>query len=208
MTDGLAGFLVVVLLAYLVPGPDFAVILRAASRGSGAGRAAALGAQVGLCVHMLAAVAGISAVLARSAEAFTVVKLLGAGYLCYLGVRALWASRRGRVDKRRDVEPLTETGLAAHFTRGLLSNVLNPKAALFFLSLLPQFVDHAAPVVPQVLLLGTIDVVFGIGYWLIFVQFAGKLGAVVTRRGVRRVVDRVTGGIFVALGVTLATAEV
>ncbi|WP_028938410.1 LysE family translocator [Pseudonocardia spinosispora] len=205
MTGALAGFLTVVLLAYLVPGPDFAVVLRASGRGMWAGRVAALGAQTGLCVHMLAAILGISAVLAHSAEAFTVVKLLGAAYLCYLGVRALLASRGGA---STTVAPAADTSLAGHFVRGLLSNVLNPKAALFFLSLVPQFVDHNAPVTPQILLLGTLDVVVGVAYWLIFVQFAGTLTALITRDRVRRMLDRVTGGVFVALGVGLAGAEV
>lgn len=202
----LLGFVAVLTLAYLVPGPDFAVILRSATRSATAGRAAALGAQTGLCVHMLAAVVGISAVLARSAEAFTVLKLAGAAYLCYLGIRALWSTRRGAPSEKQ-VEPGAGPGFRANFTRGVLSNVLNPKAALFFLSLLPQFVDHTAPVTPQVLLLGTIDIAFGVVYWLVFVRCARVLGNAIGRRGVRRMLDRITGSVFLGLGVTLATAE-
>jgi threonine/homoserine/homoserine lactone efflux protein len=106
----LTGFLVVVLLAYLVPGPDFAVALRAATRGAAVGRVAALGAQTGLCVHMFAAVVGISALL-----------------------RTLWATRRGQPDvqHKSDRDEMAGSGFRANFTRGVLSNVLNPKAALF-----------------------------------------------------------------------------
>ncbi|MGY1456784.1 LysE family translocator [Streptomyces sp. SS8] len=103
---GLAGFLGVVLLAYLIPGPDFLVITRAAVRRPGLGRAAAMGAQAGLCAHMLAAVLGLSVVAARSSVAFAAIKLAGAAYLVFLGVRALVAVRRGAAERNRRAEPV------------------------------------------------------------------------------------------------------
>lgn len=205
----LVGFLGVVLLAYLVPGPDFLVVVRSAARRSALGRAAALGAQSGLCVHMAAAALGLSVLAARSAYAFTLIRLAGAAYLVFLGVRALLAARRadrpvaapdrGRVPRR---ERSTRRG---SFAEGFLTNVLNPKAALFFLSVLPQFVDHGAGgVTGQIFLLGAVDVVVGVGYWLALVVVAARLGALLERPRVRRAWERVTGWLFVALGLGVA----
>jgi threonine/homoserine/homoserine lactone efflux protein len=90
----------VILLAYLVPGPDFLVIVRAAARRPALGRAAAYGAQTGLCVHMCAAALGLSVIAARSAQAFTVIRLAGAAYLVCLGVKALLEARKGTGRRR------------------------------------------------------------------------------------------------------------
>ncbi|MEY7977531.1 LysE family translocator, partial [Streptomyces pilosus] len=96
MSADLIGFLGVVLVAYLVPGPDFLVVVRSAAEHPSKGRAAALGAQAGLCVHMLAAAAGLSVVATRSPVVYDAIRLSGAAYLVYLGVRAVLAARARR----------------------------------------------------------------------------------------------------------------
>ncbi|MEU6991103.1 LysE family translocator [Streptomyces sp. NPDC046465] len=217
MTVDLAGFLGVVVLAYLVPGPDFLVIVRAAARRVSLGRAAALGAQTGLCVHMCAAALGLSAIAARSALAFTAIKLAGAAYLIYLGVRALLAARkdsghRGRATAECEEAAGGAAGVRGHgrwgsFVEGFLSNVLNPKAALFFLSVLPQFVDHGGSSTRQIFLLGTLDVLVGVVYWLALVRFAARLRTVLGRPVWRRRWEQVSGSLFIALGITVATVE-
>ncbi|MFI2781146.1 LysE family translocator [Streptomyces sp. ALB3] len=237
MAVNLLGFLGVVLLAYAVPGPDFLVIVRAAVRRRSLGRAAAFGAQAGLCVHVAAAVAGLSVLVSRSALAFTVLKIAGAAYLIHLGVRTLLAARRrdrahrrgeGDGDGRPDVhrraaggggagaacvgaEDRTGTGRQGWwqaFTEGLLTNVLNPKASLFFLSVLPQFVEHdGAGVRDQILLLGLLDVVVGVVLWLGLVAVAARLQSQMARQSFRRRWDRATGWLFVALGVGVAAAD-
>lgn len=233
MPDGLAAFLGVVLLAYLVPGPDFLVIVRAAAQRASLGRAAALGAQTGLCVHMAAAGLGLSVVAARSALLFTAIKLAGAAYLVYLGVRALLASRQSRRtqhptafplraehsgagsgstkgDGNRDGEQSSPGQWRRHFTAGLLSNVLNPKAALFFLSVLPQFVTPGsgpAETTRQIFLLGAVDIVAGLFYWAFLVSVAAQLRTLLSRSTFRRWWDRVTGSLFIALGIGVTTAN-
>ncbi|MFE7854534.1 LysE family translocator [Streptomyces sp. NPDC057403] len=194
MSVDLIGFLGVVLAAYVVPGPDFLVVLRSAAEHPLKGRAAALGAQAGLCVHMLAAALGLSLIAARSPVVFDVVRLLGAAYLVYLGIRAVSAARRAIRERRAgqaetcgagaertgtvdpsagDTEgaatPLrSPEGEAGHrlrqsgFTQGLLTNVLNPKAALFFLSVLPQFVHGGGSTTRQIFFLGSLDVLIGV----------------------------------------------
>ncbi|MFD7298346.1 LysE family translocator [Streptomyces sp. NPDC059897] len=123
------------MLAYLIPGPDFLVIVRAGAWDTALGRAAAWGAQSGLCVHMCAAALGLSVIAARSAYAFTVIKLAGAAYLVFLGIRALLAARSGAAPARPHRAPTADRKrpgtFRSSFTEGFLTNVLNPKAALF-----------------------------------------------------------------------------
>ncbi|WP_328936720.1 LysE family translocator [Streptomyces tauricus] len=224
MSVDLTGFLGVVVLAYLIPGPDFLVIVRAAARRPALGRAAALGAQAGLCVHMCAAVLGLSAIATRSALAFTVIKLAGAAYLIYLGVRALLAARRrNRAGSAGSAEPAVGASAAASgqhvsaasgrhvsrrgsFLEGFLTNVLNPKAALFFLSVLPQFVDHDGSLPRQIFLLGLLDVAVGVVYWLVLVCVAARLRTVFGP-ACRRRWELVSGWLFIGIGVGVAATE-
>ncbi|MEV0123659.1 LysE family translocator [Streptomyces sp. NPDC050703] len=214
MSIDLAGFLGVVVLAYLVPGPDFLVIVRAAARRASLGRAAALGAQAGLCVHMCAAAMGLSAIATRSALAFTVIKFAGAAYLILLGVRALLDARRRPAGPDHTGNP-HPAGPAAgpalrrrdSFAEGFLTNVLNPKAALFFLSVLPQFVDRGGSLPEQIFLLGAVDVVIGVAYWLALVRVAARLRAAFDRPARRRRWERISGCLFIAVGVGVAAVE-
>ncbi|MGA5795652.1 LysE family translocator [Streptomyces cellulosae] len=143
MSVDLLGFPGVVLVAYVVQGPDLLVVVRSAAEHPAKGRAAALGAQSGLCAHMVAAAVGLSVLAARSPVVYDTIKLLGAAYLVHLGVRAVLAARRAARQQRgeRDVRVGASRGRwRSGFAQGFLTNVLNPKAALFFLSVLPQFV--------------------------------------------------------------------
>lgn len=216
MSVDLAGFVGVVLLAYLVPGPDFLVIVRAAVRRAAFGRAAALGAQAGLCVHMGAAVLGLSVIAAGSALAFTAVKLAGAAYLAYLGVRVLLAGRRSRgrdvpatggaePGARRDAPADAGRGRRGSFVQGFTTNVLNPKAALFFLSVLPQFIRHGGSPTEEILVLGALDIGVGVVYWMLVVRVAARLRSLWDRPAWRRRWDRVTGWLFIAVGAGVAT---
>lgn len=210
MSASFAGFLIAVALAYMVPGPDFAIILRYATRSTLAGRAAATGVIAGLCVHMSAAVLGLSALLASSATAFTVVKMVGAAYLLVLGAQALWSSRAPRgheTSPEQAVATAPEVRLRRAFLQGFLTNVLNPKAALFFLSLLPQFLDRSSPALSQTLLLGVVTVAFGVTWWMAFVSLAGRIRTILGRPRVRCALDRVTGVFFVALGIRLVATR-
>lgn len=196
-------FVGIVCLAYLVPGPDFAVVLREATRSRRAGLLAAAGAQAGLCVHLLVAVLGLSLLLARSPEALTAVRFVGAGYLVYLGLRILWSTRSGA-----PASPPATPGSRAAFAHGFLTNLLNPKAVLFFAAILPQFVVADAPVTPQIAALGAVDIVVGVLLWPLLVASGVRLGALLARPAVRRGWDRLTGGVFVGLGGVLAGTEV
>jgi threonine/homoserine/homoserine lactone efflux protein len=200
-------FVGVVLLAYVIPGPDFAVILRLSTRSSRTGLSAALGAQAGLCVHMTLAALGLSLLLARSPEVLTAVRLVGAGYLTFLGLRIIWSTRplRSAGGGAPTHEPRVRSSAA--FAQGFLTNLLNPKAILFFASVLPQFLSSSRPATVQVFVLGTVDIAIGIVLWSTLVTLGSKLGAFLRQPRHRRRWDRATGGVLATLGVVVASAK-
>ncbi|MET7455889.1 LysE family translocator [Streptomyces sp. NPDC005574] len=223
MSVDLVGFLGVVLVAYLVPGPDWLVVVRSATEHPAKGRAAALGAQAGLCVHMLAAAVGLSLIAARSPAVYDAIKLVGAAYLVHLGIRAVLAARRAARERAAGREaadgpadgPTPENAAkdsSAHgrwrsgFTQGVLTNVLNPKAALFFLSILPQFVHGGGSMTRQIFFLGTLDVLIGVAYWFALVTVAARLRAVLARPKIRHRWELTTGWLFIAIGIGVAVA--
>jgi threonine/homoserine/homoserine lactone efflux protein len=169
--------------------------------GRRAGIVSALGISTGGLFHVLAAVIGLSAILATSAEAFTVVKLLGAAYLVWLGIRTL-SSRDERIGGRA-LEPT----LGRTYRRGVVVNVLNPKTALFFLAFLPQFVDPDGSTRGQLAVLGIVFVVIALTSDLVWALVAGTAGGMLRRsRTFLRVQRYVSGTIFVGLGALAATA--
>lgn len=197
----LALFIAAGLALNLTPGPD---MLYVAARGAGEGRSAgivsALGIGVGTLVHIALVAAGLAAVLAAVPVAYLAIRLGGAGYLIYLGARALMS------------KPMVEAGalapasLGAIFRQGVITNVLNPKVALFFLAFLPQFVDASRgnPVL-QVVALGLL---FDTTGTLVNLAVAiGSSRAAARLRAPSVWLQRATGGIFVALGVKLALAS-
>ncbi|SCD53652.1 Threonine/homoserine/homoserine lactone efflux protein [Streptomyces sp. BpilaLS-43] len=214
MSVDLVGFLGVVLVAYLVPGPDFLLVVRSAAEHPSNGRAAALGTQSGLCVHMLAAALGLSFVAARSPAVYDAVAYCGAAYLVYLGVRAVLTARRRTAERADGATAHEEAGSGGNrergprtgFAQGFLTNVLNPKAALFFLGVLPQFVDGGGSMTRGIFFLGTLDVLIGVAYWLAVVGVAARLRALLARPAVRRRWELTTGWLFIAIGVAVATA--
>ncbi|MBA3635099.1 MAG: LysE family transporter [Actinomycetota bacterium] len=188
----------------VAPGPDNILVL---TRGVTLGRRAALvsaaGASTGLVCHSLLAAAGLSALLARSAAAFSVVKYAGAAYLLYLGIRTLL--NRDRFVLSDEASPI---GLKSVFVQAVASNVLNPKIAVFFLAYLPQFADPSTGIAPQLLGLGP---TFALLTWMLFsviAFFSGGLGRWLRRRSkFASGVGWLTGGVLVGLGLRLAFSE-
>ena len=196
-------FVVAALALLLVPGPAVLyVVARSVDQGRPAGLASVLGVGVGSLVHIAFAAVGLSALLASSAAAFSVVKWLGAGYLIWLGLQRLLARDEEQGPVTLEPEPLSRI-----FLQGVVVNMLNPKTALFFLAFLPQFVDPAAAVAPQMLVLGLLLVGLGVlsdGTYALLAAGAGR--RVRSAVGSRRMLERISGGVFVALGVVAAVA--
>jgi threonine/homoserine/homoserine lactone efflux protein len=204
-------FLVVVAVLTVTPGPDMALVLRNGVRG-GARLAwwTGLGCCTGIAAHAGAAVLGLSAVLAASATAFTVVRLAGAGYLFYLGAAALWKTRRGwRPPAEVTEQPATTavTTRAQAYRQGVLSNLLNPKIALLFLTLLPQFVAPGEPRVATSAALAAVFLGLAVLWWRLFSLLVLGFGRVLSRERVRTVFERTTGVVLVALGLRVALEQ-
>jgi threonine/homoserine/homoserine lactone efflux protein len=204
-THDLLLFIVSGWLLNVTPGPDMLYIIgRSTAQGLRAGIVAALGVGAGIFVHIAATALGLSAILAASAEAFTLIKLIGAAYLVYVGISLLRSSSTpfDSVAATR----LAPARLRSVFMQGFLTNVLNPKVALFFLAFLPQFVESDAANKPSAFLfLGLLFNVNGT-LWNVFVAWsAARLSAGFRQRAdALKWFNRCVGGIFVVLGIRLA----
>jgi threonine/homoserine/homoserine lactone efflux protein len=199
-------FLTAGILLNLTPGPDTAFILgRSIAGGRRVGIASALGITLGSIFHTCAAALGLSAVLVTSALAFGLVKVAGACYLIFLGVRMLFQSSV-LSDKGADARRVSAR---AAFVQGMLTNVLNPKVALFFLAFLPQFIDSAAATkIPAFLVLGFTFVTTGTIWCLILAWSAGTISRRLRANQTAAAwLNRTLGGLFVALGLRLATSR-
>lgn len=208
MTLGtVAAFIAIAAIAYATPGPDWFVVMRHAATSRRAGLVAALGVQCGLLVHMTAAAVGVAALILASAQAFTVLKLVGAAYLVLLGARALRDSFRRLPEQSTDQVTSADTGESSParvWRQSFTANVVNPKAALFFVAVLPQFVSGASAVAPQVVVLGLLDIALGAVWWLVFVVGVRAVQGVVGGTRSRVVIDRVAGSALIGLGGLLA----
>jgi threonine/homoserine/homoserine lactone efflux protein len=199
-------FMLAALALNLTPGPDMLYVLtRSTTQGAAGGVAAATGGLAGSLIHTVFAVLGLSAILLSSATAFTAVKLLGAAYLVYLGLRALLGSRGSIRDRLRAGAPMPLRRIM--WEAGVI-HTLNPKVAIFFLAFLPQFVpgDAARPAGQ----LATLGAVFVVQAWAVNSLIALAAGrvtrTVMTRAWVASALDKLTGTIFLAFGVRLAAA--
>jgi len=199
-------FLATGLVLNLTPGPDtFYILGRSMAQGRSAGIASVLGISTGSLVHTFAAALGLSALLAASASTFLAVKLAGAAYLVYLGFRMLLS--------RSSVVPIPEgfssSGFRAVYRQGLLTNILNPKVALFFLAFMPQFIAaDSSSKFAAFITLGFCFTVTGTLWCLCLAWFASLLGG--RLRGsttFSKVLNRTAGALFVSLGVRLATSK-
>ncbi len=193
----------------VTPGPDMALVLRnGISGGSRAAWRTGLGCCAGIAVHATFAVVGLSALLVASATAFTVVKLAGAAYLVYLGVGTLLSSRKPtQTADEQGAEPATTAAGLSPFRQGLVTNLLNPKIAVLFLTLIPQFVSPGERAFQTTTTLAVVFLATAVVWWGVFSLAVGGLGRVLSRESVRRVLDRVTGTVLVALGLRVALTD-
>jgi RhtB (resistance to homoserine/threonine) family protein len=199
-------FLAAGILLNLTPGPDTAYILgRSIAQGREAGVASALGISLGSIFHTCAAALGLSAILATSALAFGAIKLLGGAYLIFLGTKML-------LDRRKQLSLPSNfrrrTTIAA-FRQGILTNILNPKVALFFLAFLPQFIDPASSAkILAFVTLGLAFVTTGTIWCLILAWFASAFSQRLrANETISQWLNRTAGAVFVFLGIRLATTK-
>ncbi|MER7518297.1 LysE family translocator [Streptomyces sp. NPDC126499] len=195
------------LVLIMIPGPDQALITRSAlAGGRRAGLLTMVGGVLGLVVHVGAAVLGISAVLLASATAFTVLKVVGAVYLVWMGIATLRGARRTLREKPEEAgEADDQGGPGGRYVRyGFLSNALNPKVALFFVTFLPQFLPPDGHVFPRAMLLSLVFAVLYLLWFGLYVITVDRLGRVLRRPRVRARVEQVTGLLLIGFAVRLA----
>ena len=189
----------------VTPGPDLIYVLtKGVANGKKAGIISAAGVVLGILVHTVFAAIGLSAILQTSATAFMVVKLVGATYLVYLGVKSLLSSGdfNIKVGEKSSYRKL--------FSQGLLSNTLNPKVALFFIAFLPQFVnpDSTASVAAQLIVLGMLFATCTLIFLSILGYFSGSIGIYLNKRKkLANIIQYLSGAVLVLLGVRLAFAK-
>ena len=190
----------------ITPGPDMLYVITCGiSQGRKAGLLSATGISLGVIVHTFAAAFGLAILLKTSVVAFMVVKYVGAAYLIYLGVRALVAKDHFGLDQQS-----SNTQSADNlFWKGVLTNVLNPKVALFFLAFLPQFVNpNGGNIILQMIVLGLIFIAFGAAFLCPVGYFAGHIGSWLRRKPwIARRFKWVTSSVFIGLGVHLFFLE-
>ena len=200
-------FVATAIVLVITPGQDtFFILGRSLSGGRAAGIAAALGITAGSVIHTFAAALGLSALLATSQYAFMAVKFAGAAYLIYVGARALLSRASGLPGGHAAGQ---DAGRGTAFRQGILSNLLNPKVALFFLALMPQFITAgSANKVGAFLALGLSFVALGLAWCVLLAIAAARLrGAFLRRPSMANVLNKVAGVMFIALGLRLATAR-
>lgn len=202
-------FIGAVIVLVIVPGPDMAYMLtRTIVQGKRAGVLAAVGINAGGYFHVLAATLGLTAILASSSIAFTIVKWIGAGYLVWIGVQAICANAGQLFVGTDQAAPLKGKII---FWQGFLSDALNPKVAMFFLAFLPQFVDAQHPslnVTQQLLILGVTCNVVAICINLVLVYFA-SIATAGLRKSERVVawLNKAAGALFIGIGIRLANEK-
>jgi RhtB (resistance to homoserine/threonine) family protein len=202
----LLAFTVAAALLTITPGADTAMVLRTSTAdGPRAGVATALGICLGLLVWGVGAAFGLTALLAASALAFTALKWLGAAYLVYLGLRLLLRPRSSMAPGAAATAGRAD-GLSA-FRRGLLTNLLNPKVGVFYISFLPQFIPYGVNVAAFSLLLAAVHVALSLVWLCLLVALTVPLARVLSRPAVVRGLDRLTGCVFVGFGLRLALSE-
>ena len=200
MTASLLAFIPVALLLTLIPGADTALVTRnALALGPRGARWTIVGIMTGCLLHATASALGLSAILATSARAYEMVKLAGAGYLVWIGVQSIRHARNAE-----GAAPNVAPRGGHPFMQGFLTNILNPKVALFYLTFLPQFIPAGAPVLRTSLLLAMIHNALGFAWLSLYARFVDRLRGALTRPVVKGWLERVTGGALVALGARLA----
>jgi threonine/homoserine/homoserine lactone efflux protein len=200
VTASLAAYLAAATLLTVTPGLDTALVLRMAAAGTPRRAAlAGLGIAAGCFAWATLVALGLGALLAASRLAYTLLRWVGAAYLLWVGYRMLRHPRRAF-----HVLAQTSQDHRAAFATGALTNLLNPKVGVFYVSFLPQFVPQGVAVAPYILLLGAIHALLGLIWFACLVMATQPMTAFLMRPAVARACDRLTGGVFIAFGLGLA----
>jgi len=202
--QNLSLFIIATLLLAMTPGQDFIyVMIRSISQGTRAGIIAIAGLMIGVTLHTLAAATGVAAILLTSSYAFMVVKLVGAAYLIYIGIQSF--RQKGNLDINKPRDKASDLKL---FKEGIISSVLNPKLAIFFMAFLPQFVAKEADTFTEMIKLGLLFAILSLPILMVVAVVSSKFGDFITgNESVAQSIGKVTGVVLVGLGIRLALVE-
>jgi threonine/homoserine/homoserine lactone efflux protein len=203
MLSTLLAFLGACTLIAASPGPSTVLIIRQSLRSKRAGFLTVLGNETGVFIWGVVAALGLTALLAASEVAYDVMRIVGAVVLIGFGVQTLRAVRRGDHSWQDEQETEARSGWTS-YRAGLLLNLANPKAAVFAMSFLPQFVPAGAPELPAMVTLAAIWAVFEVGYYGLYVWFVSRLRGILARAQVRKRLEQVSGGVLLLLGMRMA----
>lgn len=201
-------FVIAAIIFTITPGIDTIFILnKSVSQGRRPAIYASFGVMSGVFVHILLATFGLSNILAQSAMLFSIVKYIGAGYLFYLGIKSI-LSKVNPLELDFDAEPTSEAKLK-NFQDGLLTNLFNPKVALFFLSFFPQFIQKEAidSFVPY-MILGAVEIVIGLTWFMLISYFAGLFSVKFKENPKFNIwLNKISGVVFILMGIKIALSE-
>lgn len=202
----LGGFLAISVLLIVAPGPDMVLVARNTLRGGRRGGiATGVGVTLGLLVWTAAACVGLAALLRASEPAFVALKIVGSLYLVYLGARSLWDSvRRTDMESHLHRSGRARTNARTALREGLISNLGNPKIAVFFTSFLPQFVPARHPSFVAFLVLGLLFAALGLAWLTTYSVVVARTGELLRRPRIRRALDGLAGAVLIGLGARLA----
>lgn len=196
-------FLITCVLLIILPGPDTAIVTKnTIVNGQKGGFQTMIGSCVGLSIHTIATVAGLSAIIVKSALAFTVIKYVGAAYLCYLGMKTLLNMRAKKVEIN-DIPSIEAKG-NSYFKQGLITNVTNPKVAVFFLTFLPQFLAAGNEPFWPFLTMGIMYIVLTFIWFALYVFLLNKIRNFMKKPATQAVIEMLTGAVLIGFGLKLA----
>ncbi|MBM7571585.1 LysE family translocator [Aquibacillus albus] len=198
-------FVFMSILLVLLPGPDTAIATKnTIMYGRIEGLKTSSGTITAILIHTLAAVVGISAIIVKSALIFSVIKYIGAVYLVYLGIKALWSlTQKQGFESTSNFDEQKKMNVHC-FRQGFFTNLLNPKIAVFFLTFLPQFVDPSHTVIPQFIFLGVTYSVLAAIWYFVYVVLINKLYLFMRKASTQRAIEGLTGVVLIGFGIRLA----
>lgn len=198
-------FVLMCVLLILLPGPDFAIVTKnTVTRGKFGGMKTALGTCCALLIHTTAAILGLSALIVKSAFLFSIFKYVGAIYLIYLGIKTFWSLRKKKDEV--EVEFVQEGTLSntSCFKQGFLTNILNPKVALFFLTFFPQFVNTSSDTFMPFLIMGITYTILTALWFIFYIYLIDYISVFIKNARTQRVIEGITGAILIGFGLRLA----
>ncbi|MGX6445748.1 LysE family translocator [Neobacillus sp. K501] len=198
-------FVLMCFFLIILPGPDTAIATKnTVTVGKAGGLKTALGTCCALLIHTSAAVLGLSAIIVKSALLFSILKYVGAVYLIYMGVKALWSLKKKEIAASAEINSKRQFVNKSCFKQGFLTNILNPKVAVFFLTFLPQFVDPGSNTFLPFLIMGITYTVLTAIWFLLYVYLINQISAFMKKPKTQNIIEAITGTVLIGFGIKLA----